>query len=751
MKISALRLYQNNDFGVKNNSHPLQSGKSRNVVSSFPFYPLPEKQSLHPLNKEFYVANSNISFNGYNCPPGDFKIKTAYGINCPCCGLTMLTNKQSSAFVSRISNQTGMGIERELEKEYKYFRQNEREIADMLIESSRENPDADLNKLVELRSEESICKLEDDQKQIIGEIKQIIPELSEKKQEEILEILNKEESIIDNSNDFIYFKRKNFVYKIENFKNGCKGKDVKPSSEILKKAQTMPSSATSKDAFFVKYRRRTNEDIARRLILPAMTTTEHIKPQSRNGRNNTDNYIPLCGDCNSKRGNMPYSEWFILHPEMPNNLQRYIYQVSKLIDNGEFKDWEFYDTYVEDVIEAIKEETGGSLILSMPDNKTKIQETADSEITANNPEESVIKEKTIDELREIWMAEYKEKIQKILSLTDLKNKLYADNEFLDILEYTQNNKKLSLIKSQRRNLHEEFMRAKTRVHKAERAYKNAVEITDNQTLADALRIEAENSRRQLKETRIAYDAKTKEYGELKKNNAELKEKITTPDDIADEIHDIEMQIRRIKMSDTVPIDETMQPQIRKKILMYQSLIDELERLNKTCENNYDLSSVSAKKTAERYFILKSKLEMIQGTDLETFRNLYADSPDNINPDFILQESEKVVEDELNAVLKDPVAQYYNRKEIIKETESQKKVLEIRLDKINNLTKLQNRLEVLKQRKKEILEKFNNVNINETILKLQAEADDIIQKYVESFEYVDYQHSKPNAENDSSSS
>ena len=57
----------------------------------------------------------------------------------------MLTKKQSKAFAKRIENATGFDLQRELTKYYGNFRQNEREIADILIERSKSNPDADLS------------------------------------------------------------------------------------------------------------------------------------------------------------------------------------------------------------------------------------------------------------------------------------------------------------------------------------------------------------------------------------------------------------------------------------------------------------------------------------------------------------------------------------------------------------------------------------------------------------------------------
>lgn len=289
MKIGALGLYPNSSLTIKS-LFAANKNVENNAVNPF----CAQNNSLYStyIPKNFFVANSNISFKGVECSPGNFKIKTAYGVECPCCGQVMLTKKQSNAFVARISDKKGADLQKELEKESSYFRKNELQIADILIEDSKQNPDLNLSQLVALEAKESIAQLESEQKNIIGQMRTLSEGLTPKKRERLSEILDEEESLIDNSDDYVHFKRKNFVDKIGYFHSQCGQKDLEIAGEISALAQTMPASGTSKDAFFVKYQRRTNEDIARRLVLPAMVTTEHIRPQSKSGKNSTDNYIP---------------------------------------------------------------------------------------------------------------------------------------------------------------------------------------------------------------------------------------------------------------------------------------------------------------------------------------------------------------------------------------------------------------------------------------------------------------------------
>lgn len=51
-------------------------------------------------------------------------------------------------------------------------------------------------------------------------------------------------------------------------------------------------------------------------------TTEHILPHSKGGADNVKNYLAVCSNCNSKRGNMDFSKWFKMHPEIELYIKR---------------------------------------------------------------------------------------------------------------------------------------------------------------------------------------------------------------------------------------------------------------------------------------------------------------------------------------------------------------------------------------------------------------------------------------------
>ena len=67
--------------------------------------------------------------------------------------------------------------------------------------------------------------METEQKNIIETIRQVAKNLSPKKREQLIQILNDEENLIDNSDDYVHFKRKNFLNKVSVFCKNCSDKD----------------------------------------------------------------------------------------------------------------------------------------------------------------------------------------------------------------------------------------------------------------------------------------------------------------------------------------------------------------------------------------------------------------------------------------------------------------------------------------------------------------------------------------------
>ncbi|HIS54066.1 TPA: HNH endonuclease [Candidatus Galligastranaerophilus gallistercoris] len=699
----------------------------------------------NPFSRDYFLASQNVSFKGYVCSPDEFKIKHAFGIECPCCGNVMLTKKQSNAFAKRIDGKTGFELQREFTKYYENFRQNEKEIVDILIEKSKEHPDSDLSQLVGLEAADRLKYLETAQKNIIDQMQQEAEGLSEDKKEEVLEILESEKSLINNSDDFEYFKRKAFIKRIDDSRQSARKKtDARIMNELLKMSENMPDSGRSKDAFFVKYARRKNEDIARRLVTPSIATTEHIKPQSKNGKNATSNYIPLCAQCNSQRGNMPYNEWFKIHPEMPENLQNYVNTIYEMIQNKEFLGWEFYDTYVDDVIYSVKQETGGKLILKNPayyDSEPK------PDILDETPQSQQPKPKTIEEQREIWLNEYETKLHRIQDLAELRKTLYTDTEFLNIREYTKNQERIKATRQERKTQHRLCMDAASSANTIKRSIKKAKKEQKSQAYIDSLYKQLNAAKSEHSRQKSIYDGMTNKLNELQAKESSLLLLITTPDEMANRIQTAKGE-REQTIYELRTVDEQLPGSTAstKDISLLKTKLDgnlrtirNLEQENLSIESTTDINSPESQEAIEQYAELKTKLQIIRSVDTKTFRKAF-DFSDQILPDFILETASKAVKTKLQSLVsKYPAAKHAENKEKISEHQKRADNIAKKIELQKALNAIEQKLSELQERKSQIVKKFNNVNIDEAIERLQKEADEVMTKYSESFENFAYEY------------
>ena len=159
--------------------------------------------------------------------------------------------------------------------------------------------------------------------------------------------------------------------------NVTKGlKDKELAGQLLDIAVKLPMSKNSIEAFIVKYGHGDKDDkqIAHRLVQTAISTAEHIHPDSLGGPDHTSNYVAECSDCNSKRGHMPLEEWIENFPNMPRSVQRNIDEVTERIISGNLGD--NYDDYPLDIKATMERETGGIIKLNVknPEEIDKVRE-----------------------------------------------------------------------------------------------------------------------------------------------------------------------------------------------------------------------------------------------------------------------------------------------------------------------------------------------------------------------------------------
>ena len=133
----------------------------------------------------------------------------------------------------------------------------------------------------------------------------------------------------------------------------------------------LPQTGNTAQKMFQKLGGRQDAGVFNTLLFESGQTIEHVHPHSRGGKNDTDNYLAECGECNHKRGNVSYMTWLKIHPEYPVNVQKHIEWFQQQQVEGKFG--KEYDDYGVKIKQTLSKESNGVMELKVLD-KAKIIE-----------------------------------------------------------------------------------------------------------------------------------------------------------------------------------------------------------------------------------------------------------------------------------------------------------------------------------------------------------------------------------------
>ena len=108
--------------------------------------------------------------------------------------------------------------------------------------------------------------------------------------------------------------------------------------KIIRISHDFPNTATSSDAFIVKYANKSHEEIAELLVSPAQISIEHIKPSSEHGESKGANYLAASKRMNNYRRSTPLDEVIERYPKIPQQTQRYMNDLITKINRGGLSD-----------------------------------------------------------------------------------------------------------------------------------------------------------------------------------------------------------------------------------------------------------------------------------------------------------------------------------------------------------------------------------------------------------------------------
>lgn len=143
--------------------------------------------------------------------------------------------------------------------------------------------------------------------------------------------------------------------------------DKEKVDKIISISDTFPNCATSADAFIVKNAHKSSVQIAEALVSPAVTSVEHIKPQSLGGESKGANYIAASRRMNNLRGSMSYADFIKKYPKIPEQTQKYFDDISQKANQGEIPD---IAANIYGAKETLFKESGGLIDVQLNLNKS---------------------------------------------------------------------------------------------------------------------------------------------------------------------------------------------------------------------------------------------------------------------------------------------------------------------------------------------------------------------------------------------
>lgn len=335
-----------------------------------------EKQKMSDMQKiscapnsenleAYYMLNfSDTSFGGTRITRKNFPLTIYHDkISCPCCGEKMINfnQQETEAIAKNISKKTGDELVSELLTNIKEFQYSKRELIEKLAGVAPKYPEKNISELLGIISGEYIESLRKKQKNVIYQMTNELNNKKPSKKAVFTNWQNQQIERITNAQNEGDFKNS---YLVKSFADLAGKHNINKTLNFY--YDKLPNSAKDIDAFVIKYQRRSPYETSYELIKNTTPTVEHIVPFSKSKNNDYGNLLLMCSDCNKARGNIKYSEFLNLYPEMKQNINKYFKDINRLVQKqkDDYKLREMCKTYIANVQDTLNQYTDGKLCSS---------------------------------------------------------------------------------------------------------------------------------------------------------------------------------------------------------------------------------------------------------------------------------------------------------------------------------------------------------------------------------------------------
>ena len=233
------------------------------------------------------------------------------------------------------------------------------------------NPDDNLQNCLQMIKTNCLTKLKLEEMEVLDDVDYLTRKLSPQTALKIRSKTTKCRQIILANSKHDTFKRKTFLSSLEEIIPNQNEREI--FNDIKNKALFLPTSESSRNAFVVKYSKRQQTEIVRRIFIASTGSIEHITPASAGGLNTMGNFLLTSASGNRYRENMPLCEYIKRFPKIPQYTQIYIDDIVKAIHDGKLQGNE---TYPYKIKKKLFEESAGRIMLSHSGYKYSEEEAA---------------------------------------------------------------------------------------------------------------------------------------------------------------------------------------------------------------------------------------------------------------------------------------------------------------------------------------------------------------------------------------
>lgn len=235
----------------------------------------------------------------------------------------------------------------------------------------RLNPEDNLQNCLMMIRTNCLTRLKLEEMEVLDDVDMLTRKLSAQTALNIRAKTTKCRQIILSNSEQDTFKRKIFLSSLEEVIPKENEKEI--FRDIKNKALFLPTSESSRNAFVVKYSKRTQTEIARRLFIASTGSIEHVTPASNGGKNCIGNFLLTSASGNRYRENMPLPDYIKRYPKITQYMQEYIEDVIREIHEGNMTGNE---TYPYKIKNKLYEESEGRILISLSSYEYSEEEAA---------------------------------------------------------------------------------------------------------------------------------------------------------------------------------------------------------------------------------------------------------------------------------------------------------------------------------------------------------------------------------------